>query len=55
MEAISSNSSLFVQQNVATKALKQSIDSQQSVLSLLETPPTASNAQGLGNHIDFKA
>jgi hypothetical protein len=55
MEAVSSNSSLFVAQKFATKALKQSIDSQQSVLSLLEAPAPASNTPGLGNHIDFKA
>lgn len=55
MDAISGNSSLYVAQSVATKALKQSIDSQQSVLSLLETPVSAPSAEGLGNHIDFKA
>ncbi|MCJ8344860.1 hypothetical protein MJH12_04915 [bacterium] len=55
MDAISGQSSLFVQQNMATKALKQSLDSQQSVLSLLDSQPSPSQAQGLGTHIDFKA
>ncbi len=41
------------QQQIATSVLKQNIDSQNSVLQLLEPTPAANNAPGIGGNLDI--
>lgn len=41
------------QQQIATSVLKQNIDSQKSVLQLLEPVPAANNAPGVGGNLDI--
>lgn len=41
------------QQQIATSVLKQNIDSQKSVLQLLQPVPPASNAPGVGGNLDI--
>jgi hypothetical protein len=46
------------QQQIATSVLKQNIDSQASVLQLLDpaqNAPAANNAPGVGGHLDISA
>ncbi|MGL5165512.1 MAG: putative motility protein [Afipia sp.] len=41
------------QQQIATSVLKQNIDSQKSVLQLLQPAPAANNAPGVGGNLDI--
>lgn len=41
------------QQQIATSVLKQNIDSQKSVLQLLQQVPAANNAPGVGGNLDI--
>ena len=41
------------QQQIATSVLKQNIDSQKSVLQLLQSAPAANNAPGVGGNLDI--
>ena len=41
------------QQQIATSVLKQNIDSQKSVLQLLQPAPAANNAPGVGDNLDI--
>lgn len=41
------------QQQIATSILKQNIDSQKSVLQLLQPAPAANNAPGVGGNLDI--
>lgn len=41
------------QQQIATSVLKQNIDSQKSVLQLLEPTPAANNPPGVGGNLDI--
>jgi hypothetical protein len=43
------------QQQIATSVLKQNIDSQKSVLQLLQPTPAANNAPGVGGNLDISA
>jgi len=41
------------QQQIGTSVLKQNIDSQKSVLQLLQPAPAANNALGVGGNLDI--
>lgn len=41
------------QQQIATSVLKQNIDSQKSVLQLLQPTPAANNVPGVGGNLDI--
>ena len=41
------------QQQIATSVMKQNIDSQKSVLQLLQPGPAANNAPGIGGNLDI--
>ena len=41
------------QQQIATSVLKQNIDSQKSVLQVLQPAPAANNAPGVGGNLDI--
>ncbi len=41
------------QQQIATCVMKQNIDSQKSVLQLLQPGPAANNAPGIGGNLDI--
>ena len=43
------------QQQIATSVLKQNIDSQKSILQLLQPAPAANNAPGVGGNLDLTA